>query len=408
MKKKCFGLVMLMTLTLTFLMNTFASSMDYGSKINSRSLINSNNSTSEVSVVKGSFKNAIYLDSNEAVARVRDFVKDFYLDKDKILFNKNEDEFLKFKKSRNIPLYDINSNLISYLLLQNNKYFIVDARKNGYGVLESGCDSELTQIISSLYTNKKLYYVFPSMIFTEEQLKKYINNNSDYYLESLLLPIPSEKVYNFENESPMFKNFGNEIIQLTNESSFVNVNNVYYGGNQSWFEETKLKNTGCGIVAAANITNHLSNYVRGYQNLYSYNNLSLSNFSNHMYDIEKYLSPTIIGIPSLSYFESGVKSFAKSRGVNISAYWSNDKVTKDSFADYIKSGLRRDCPVAYLQYFNSLQKDYDWHWMTITKYFRNTSNGDRHIAVSTWGERKSLSFNALWDGNFACGVLYFK
>ncbi|WP_455257677.1 hypothetical protein [Peptoniphilus asaccharolyticus] len=88
--------------------------------------------------------------------------------------------------------------------------------------------------------------------------------------------------------------------------------------------------------------------------------------------------------------------------------WSDNKVTKDSFANYIKSGLRRDCPVAYLQYWNSNQSDYDWHWMTITKYFRNTTNGDRYIAVSTWGERHSLNFNALWDGNLACGVLYFK
>jgi hypothetical protein len=46
--------------------------------------------------------------------------------------------------------------------------------------------------------------------------------------------------------------------------------------------------------------------------------------------------------------------------------------------------------------------------MTITKYFRNTTNGDRYIAVSTWGERHSLNFNALWDGNLACGVVYFK
>lgn len=409
MKKVFSSLMVMLILLLTLSTNVLASSsIDYNSELKSRSSLNRDNSISDNSVSK-SDTNEIYLDSREAVSIATDFIESFYLTNDDLYFTKNEAEVFGFKNINNIPLYDVDSNLNGYfLLLPKNKYCIVDARKNGYGVLESGDNDELLQKIRCFESNERLFYVFPSMIFTEEELKEYIKNNSIDNPENLILPKPSEEINDFRKEIPSVNRYGNEVVQLTNESNFVNVANRYYGGNQSWFSEEKLKNKGCGIVAAANIANHLSKYVSGCDSLYRYKDLSKSSFLNHMYDVEKYLSPTIIGIPSLSYFEDGFESFAKSRGVNVSAYWSDNKVTKDSFANYIKSGLRRDCPVAYLQYWNSNQSDFDWHWMTITKYFRNTTNGDRYIAVSTWGERHSLNFNALWDGNLACGVLYFK
>lgn len=103
----------------------------------------------------------------------------------------------------------------------------------------------------------------------------------------------------------------------------------------------------------------MSRYVSGCGSLYRYNDLSVSSFVNHMYDIDKYLHPSAIGVFSLGYFEKGFEDFARSRGVNIQSYWSDNGVTKDTFAEYIKAGLRIDSPVVYLQYFNSNQKEYD-------------------------------------------------
>ena len=303
---------------------------------------------------------------------------------------------------KTIPLYDINSKLIAYFLpTSNGEYTIVDARNNGYGVLETGNNIEKYEDKLKNSYGKQLFYIFPSMIFTSQELHEYIDKHEIENAEVLNLVKPTE------NSASLYRG-SNEIVELSNESEFVNIDGKYYGGNQSWFDEKSLQNTGCGTVASANIANHMSNYVRGCSKLYSYNSLSKSNFKKHMYDVERYVTPTAIGVPSLRALESGFERFADSRGIDISAYWSDQPANRNTFTNYIKDGLRINSPVAYLQYFNSNQKEYDWHWMTITKYFKNMSTGEQHIAVSTWGERRSLNFNALLDGNLACGVLYFK
>lgn len=47
----------------------------------------------------------------------------------------------------------------------------MDSRNDGYRALESGDNDELLQKIHCFESNEKLFYVFPSIIFTEEELK---------------------------------------------------------------------------------------------------------------------------------------------------------------------------------------------------------------------------------------------
>ena len=87
----------------------------------------------------------------------------------------------------------------------------------------------------------------------------------------------------------------NESIALSNENNFVNIAGRYSDGDQRWLDRN-LSNTGCGVVAAANIVSHMSRYVSGCGSLYRYNDLSVSSFVNHMYDIDKYLHPSAIAV----------------------------------------------------------------------------------------------------------------
>lgn len=162
-------------------------------------------------------------------------------------FGQNGDKVLNSNYTNYIPLFDVDNKLIAYfLLMPNNKYCIVDARKNGYGVLESGNNNGEFLKFKQMNSSGRLFYIFPSIIVRRRDLKMHIKNSHNRQ-KSLKLTFPSNRI-----------------------------------------------------------------------------------------------------------------------------------------------------------------SDYNWHWMTKLKYFRNTINGDRYIAVSTWGKRRSLNFNALWDGNCACGVLYFK
>lgn len=50
---------------------------------------------------------------------------------------------------------------------------------------------------------------------------------------------------------------------------------------------------------------------------------------------------------------------------------------------------------------------FNWHWTTITKYFRNNDTDDRFIAISSWGERYSFNLKLLVDA-YPNTYIYFK
>lgn len=195
---------------------------------------------------------------------------------------------------------------------------------------------------------------------------------------------------------------------LYNEENFVNIldgSRSYYGGDQSWFLEQSLRDRGCGIVCAANIHHHMAHHFDGCENLYYYDN-GKSDFLQHMYDVSSHLKVTPMGIYSSGILKNGFLSFARSRGVNLSPVVYNGNFNKERFRDFIISGLVRNLPVAYLQYYNFKEAKYNWHWMTITAYYEN-ENGS-FVVVSTWGERRVINFDDLFKGKILSSAVYFK
>ncbi|NEU61062.1 hypothetical protein [Paenibacillus sp. ALJ109b] len=82
------------------------------------------------------------------------------------------------------------------------------------------------------------------------------------------------------------------------------------------------------------------------------------------------------------------------------------------YSQNIKAGLSLNSPVATLNLSKFDDYEYEWHWMTITKYYRDTTDS-RWIAVSTWGQRRSINYRTHFDaiaGNrtLGGGFMYFK
>ena len=105
-----------------------------------------------------------------------------------------------------------------------------------------------------------------------------------------------------------------------------------------------------------------------------------------------HINPGVFGATSLTDWTSKVESYATSKGVTLNRVTSSASFTLDNTATYIKDDLNADSPVATL----NLQPpytgyDYAWHWMTITKYFRDAAD-NRWIAVSSWGARYSINY----------------
>lgn len=45
--------------------------------------------------------------------------------------------------------------------------------------------------------------------------------------------------------------------------------------------------------------------------------------------------------------------------------------------------------------YKSGESDFKFHWMTITKYFKNGVTGEKFVAISSWGDRFSINADLL-------------
>ncbi|WP_216671571.1 hypothetical protein [Saccharibacillus qingshengii] len=189
-----------------------------------------------------------------------------------------------------------------------------------------------------------------------------------------------------------------------------------YGGDQEWWKPinpTKY-DRGCGPVAAANLTTYLAKITNpsAYRNLYSGVATSKNDFMAHMDVMYSYIDPGAFGETSVPDFASSIEKYAKDKNVKLSGVRDNSAFTLDNTAAYIKKGLSLNSPVATLNLSKFTDYIYEWHWMTITKYYRDI-NDNRWIAVSTWGDRRSINYRTHFEAitrlqSFGGGFMYFK
>ncbi|WP_458462510.1 hypothetical protein [Paenibacillus sp.] len=358
-----------------------------------------------------------------------------------------------------IPLYDLRDQIIAYAvpLLEREReigYISVGALRDGYDAYDIFIDDSAVQRLhhslsnpSIMATSEERRIIFvPPMTYmvqvTDGGRQQYYEMNED--LQSLRDVTEAveenraefqqtyETIRSEENQEYMdlildgYVSFSaaaavaKEDVSLTveaNQSMFVPVQDgsgYSYGGNQNWYSQNTHKDRGCGPVAAANITNYLAKITNPstYGGLYSGNTTSKQDFLAHMDKMYDYVSPGILGKISVSGFASAVESYAKDKKVNLNRVTDNSAFTLDNTAAYIKAGLKLNSPVATLNLSKFSDYDYEWHWMTITKYYRDTTDS-RWIAVSTWGQRRSINYRTHFDAitsyrSLGGGFMYFK
>ncbi|MBU3188155.1 hypothetical protein K9O30_00980 [Clostridium bowmanii] len=200
-------------------------------------------------------------------------------------------------------------------------------------------------------------------------------------------------------ESIIIPNYNNlEEIQFNIYDSEIS----YYGGSQNWFPKKFHNLSGCGPVAAANITAYLSqNFTDRYNTLYPYKGIiSKKDFTMHMVEIRKYVKPGLFGLTSVDKFSDSVLAFSSDRGVSLSSHILADSATSIQDAiNFIAQALSQKLPVAILVLKHSLKefKEYTWHWMTITGLKLNLKDNLPYIIVSSYGGRQEINLDLLWN-----------
>jgi hypothetical protein len=177
---------------------------------------------------------------------------------------------------------------------------------------------------------------------------------------------------------------------------------MYYGGNQYWFPSKFHQLSGCGPIAAANITAYLAQtFSDKFSNLYSYEGvINKKDFVKHMIEIRKYVKPGIFGLTSVQKFSNNVLSYAQSRGVSLIPHiFDKDGASMQAALNFIFQALCLKLPVAILVLKHPVKefKDYVWHWMTITSLSLDPKDNKYYISVSTYGERREIDLDLLWN-----------
>ena len=179
----------------------------------------------------------------------------------------------------------------------------------------------------------------------------------------------------------------------------------FYGGNQEWFHNEVLKKVGCSIVAAANITAYIAKSMNSTY-LYNYKDMSLNSFIEHMEDISKYIIPDPLkGVTSVSYFNEKVLEFAKDRGVILRENYILNNNNFLETKEFIKKALMEDKPLALLMLNNSVLKEFEWHWVTITKLFEGKEK--TYLNFSSWGERRVSTLEDIYEYSSFYSFSYF-
>ncbi|WP_298843371.1 hypothetical protein [Clostridium sp.] len=184
----------------------------------------------------------------------------------------------------------------------------------------------------------------------------------------------------------------------------------YYGGSQYWFPKKLNKLSGCGPVAAANITAYLAQlFPNKYSNLYHYKGIiNKDDFTKHMIEIRKYVKPGIFGLTSVQQFSDNVLAFAKQRDISLTPHILDYSASSiDEAVNFILEALSQRLPLALLVLKHPIKefKEYTWHWMTITGLELNLKDNIYYISVSTYGEHRKINLDLLWNQRRAKDII---
>lgn len=237
-----------------------------------------------------------------------------------------------------------------------------------------------------------------------------------------------------------------ETVSLKGEPAFLRIvdrDEVFYGGDQAWFDSTVGKCSGCGTVAAADITAYLAGQREELRRLCPVSKrgsvMKKEDFLTHMCEVYAWVKPWKVpfvsekhspfknfgwglGVWPPSRFACGVKRFARSRGVRLKARRISSRRTMKELTDFVSGSLERDCPVAMLigtkpKYelepverpdgFKWTQTHFSLHWVVITMLTKR--EGKVIVKVSTWGGYSWLDLEA-WHhaGGMMPGLVSFE
>lgn len=148
---------------------------------------------------------------------------------------------------------------------------------------------------------------------------------------------------------------------------------VTRGADQDWYPDPWQRRAGCGPTAASVIFSYLARTHPGLEALCPRDAACREEFLALMCRVWEYVTPISHGLNRPELMVDGMAAYAGSVGLDLSpALFAvpaarTKRLPYEQAAAFVAASLERDCPVAFLNLHNGLEKRLDWwHWVTIT------------------------------------------
>ncbi len=201
-----------------------------------------------------------------------------------------------------------------------------------------------------------------------------------------------------------------ELMTITEEET----RRTTFGGDQDWYSDEWRRRAGCGPTCAANVAAYLALTRPEMRALYAGEGMLKSQFSAHMEEMYKFVTPGNMGLNRVEMFTEGVEGFARSRGVPLRAHvfevhgnMHKSRPSVSELIEFVRAGLAADCPVAFLNLTRGRVKNLQaWHWITITS--ADLEEGSLMACASDEGKENCFDLK-LWylSTRMRGGLVYF-
>lgn len=174
------------------------------------------------------------------------------------------------------------------------------------------------------------------------------------------------------------------------------IDNLYYGGNQDWYNSYFKRLAGCGPTTAATIIM--------YEEKKAYNKQEFINLMNTFW---KYITPGMMGVDSVDKYKMGFDKFINATKLSYSSKILNlNNTNLGEVKNYLIDAITNDHPVAFLNLNHGSEKNIDsWHWSTIVGI--NTDTLD--IDICDEGYIKTINIGSWYESTKGNGsfIYYF-
>ncbi len=170
-----------------------------------------------------------------------------------------------------------------------------------------------------------------------------------------------------------------------------------YGGDQHWFRRPMMRLGGCSTVCACHAAAELAlRFGRSALFPYSKNEISKTQFCRFAKTVYRYVYPGRRGMPETRLFEEAFSAYAASVGEEARFASLPGGASQPEAEAFIRAALCGGHTVQYLLLEHAAPDidDIEWHWFTVTGF--DDAQGFE-IFFSTWGERRGIRLDKLWN-----------